>query len=131
MSESHTHHHREQHTIHISPTFRWIENAHILLWLIKDSCWAMEWKPGGIFMIFPTLSMAMYILWKSRKIKAELYHNLAVVFWISANSIWMIGEFTEREYRPYAAVLFCIGLSVLAIYYAFFFKKDRRAYNVK
>jgi hypothetical protein len=130
MPESHRHSH-DQHTIHISPTFRWIENAHILLWLIKDSCWAMEWKQGGIFMIFPTLTVALYILWKSRSIRAELYHNIAVVFWISANSIWMIGEFTEQEYRPYAVVLFTIGLSVLAIYYAFFFKKDRRPYNVK
>lgn len=91
----------------------------------------MEWKQGGIFMIFPTLTVALYILWKSRSIRAELYHNIAVVFWISANSIWMIGEFTEQEYRPYAVVLFTIGLSVLAIYYAFFFKKDRRPYNVK
>lgn len=91
----------------------------------------MEWKQGGIFMIFPTLSVALYILWKSRKVRAELYHNLAVVLWISANSIWMIGEFTEHEYRPYAATLFVIGLCILAVYYAFFFKKDKRAYTVR
>jgi hypothetical protein len=91
----------------------------------------MVWKPGGIFMIFPTLTVAIYILWKSRIVRTELYHNLAVVFWISANSVWMIGEFTEVDYRPYAVVLFCIGLSVLAIYYAFFFKRDKRAYTMK
>lgn len=128
MSDSNKGH---QHTIHISPTFRWLENAHILLWLIKDTCWAMEWKPGAMFMIFPTISVALYILWKSRKIRAELYHNIAVVFWISANSIWMIGEFRELEFRPYAAMLFSIGLSALAVYYMFFFKKDRQTYTVK
>ncbi|MBS1774216.1 MAG: hypothetical protein JST82_15265 [Bacteroidetes bacterium] len=122
--------HKHQNTIHISPSFRWVENAHILLWLIKDTCWAMVWKPGGIIMIFPTLSVALYILWKSRKIKAELYHNIAVVFWISANSLWMIGEFIEWELRPYAVVLFGCGLFTLAIYYAFFFRKDKRTYNM-
>lgn len=126
----HHHNQHEQHTIHISPTFRWLENAHILLWLIKDTCWAMEWKTGGTFMIFPTLITAIYILWKARKIRSELYHNIAVCLWISANSTWMIGEFTETELRPYAVGLFMIGLSTLAIYYGFFFKKDRQTYNM-
>ena len=52
-----THHKRQQLTIHVSPSFRWLENAHILLWLIKDFCWAMEWKTGGVIMIFPTVSV--------------------------------------------------------------------------
>jgi hypothetical protein len=131
MPSSHHHHtQHEQQTIHISPTFRWLENAHILLWLVKDTCWAMEWRTGGIIMIFPTLLTAIYILWKSRKIRAELFHNIAVCLWISANSLWMIGEFTEHEYRPYAATLFFIGLSTLAVYYTLFFKRDRRTYNM-
>jgi hypothetical protein len=120
-----------QHSIHIAPTFRWLENAHILLWLIKDTCWAMEWKQGAIFMIFPTVSVAFFLLWKSKKIRAELYHNLAVCFWIMANSTWMVGEFIEVDFRPYAAVLFSIGLSALAVYYMFFFKKDRQTYTMK
>jgi hypothetical protein len=115
-----------QKTIHISARYRWIENGHIFLWLIKDTCWAMEWRPGGIFMIFPTLSVAFYILWKSRHVRAELFHNLAVCLWIMANSVWMVGEFFERETRPHAVCLFLVGLSLLVIYYLFFFKKDRQ-----
>ena len=46
-----------------------------------------------MFMILPTLSLAIYITWKNRAERAELFHNLAVCFWISANSIWMYGEF--------------------------------------
>jgi hypothetical protein len=34
-----------------------------------------------------------------------------------ANSIWMIGEFFDKELRPYAAVLFSIGLMSLLSYY--------------
>jgi hypothetical protein len=112
--------------IHIAPKYRWIENGHILLWLIKDTCWAMEWKPGGIFMIFPTLAVAFYILWRSRKVRAELFHNLAVCLWIMANSVWMIGEFMEHESRPYAVVFFLTGLLLLGIYYIFYFRKDQQ-----
>lgn len=118
-----------QSTIHVAPGFRWLENAHILLWLIKDTCWALEWKPGGVIMIFPTVSVAFYLMWKSRKVRAELYHNIAVCFWILANSTWMVGEFNDSDFRIYAAGLFGCGLVVLAVYYIFFFKKDR-VYNL-
>lgn len=112
--------------IQISPRYRWIENAHILLWLIKDTCWALEFKPGGIFMIVPTIGVAFYITWQGRRVRAELFHNLAVCLWILANSIWMLGEFFNHETRPYAAGLFITGLVVLAVYYLFYFRKDRR-----
>lgn len=58
--------------------------------------------------------------------RSEVFHNLAVCLWILANSVWMVGEFFELETRPYAVVLFLIGLSLLIVYYAFFFRKDNR-----
>ena len=115
-------------TIKVEPSFRWIENGHIVLWLIKDTCWAMVWRPGGIFMIFPTLSVALYIMWKSRHVRPELFHNLAVCLWITANSVWMVSEFlnVDKIYKPYAVVIFIIGILLLLVYYIFFFKKDRQ-----
>jgi hypothetical protein len=113
-------------SIQVSPSYRWIENAHIFLWLIKDTCWAMEYKPGGIVMIFPTISVAFYILWKSRHIRTELFHNMAVCLWIMANSLWMIGEFFDFEARHFAVFIFLTGLAILIYYYAFLFKKDRK-----
>ncbi len=112
-------------SIHVTPAYRWIENGHIFLWLIKDTCWALVWRPGGIFMIFPTLAVAFYILWKSRYIRAELFHNIAVCLWIMANSVWMIGEFFDVEARHYSVMLFLTGLTLLIVYYVFFFKKDK------
>jgi hypothetical protein len=111
------------------PSFRWIDNLHILFWLIKDMSWAMLLRPLGVCMIVPTLGVAIYILWHSRRLRAEVYHNAAVCIWISANSLWMIGEFYNIELRPYAVILFIIGLSVLAVYYIFFFRKDRKKYK--
>jgi hypothetical protein len=109
------------------PVHRWIENAHIFLWLVKDFCWSMEWKPGGIFMIFPTVFVAFYILFKSRGNRSEVYHNIAVCCWILANSTWMLGEFTDSDWRAGAATLFGIGLAVLLFYYTVYFKKDKAA----
>lgn len=116
----------EENSLH---SFRWIDNLHILFWLIKDMSWAMLLRPLGMFMIAPTLGVAVYILWKSRYHRTELFHNIAVCIWIAANSLWMTGEFYNMELRPYAVILFCIGLSILGIYYVFYFKKDRKKYK--
>ena len=106
----------------------WVENGHIFLWLIKDTCWVLVWRPGGIFMIFPTLSVAFYILWRSRDNRPQFFHNLAVCLWISANSVWMVSEFlgVDKIYKKYAVIIFFIGIALLLFYYLFFFKKDRQ-----
>ena len=113
-------------SVQVSQQYRWLENAHIFLWLIKDTCWALEFEPGGLFMIVPTVTVAFYLTWKSRNVRGELFHNIAVCFWILANSAWMLGEFVEHEARPYAVVLFLCGLGVLLFYYIFYFRKDNR-----
>src|SRR5215212_5180050 len=77
----------------IPARFRKMENMHIAFWLMKDISWCMIWKELGIAMIIPTLSVAIWITWKNRHIVSELAHNLAIVFWISANAYWMISEF--------------------------------------
>lgn len=112
----------------IPERFRKIENLHIVFWLIKDMSWAMLWKPLGIFMIFPTVSVALLITWQTRHLKAELYHNLAVTFWIFANCYWMATEFINRDdLRYYTIIPFGIGLVFIAIYYLFILPKENRA----
>jgi hypothetical protein len=77
-------------------------------------------------MILPTLIIALVITWRTRDIKAELAHNLAIVFWISANSYWMISEFlgfdTVRVWGSFtgkhlALLPFITGLVILLYYY--------------
>jgi F0F1-type ATP synthase assembly protein I len=104
-------------------SYRWIENGHILLWLIKDTSWALEFKVGGLIMIAPTLAVALYILYRSRRQQQELVHNIAVCLWITANSLWMAGEFLHRELRPVASGIFMVGLLTLVVYYLFLLAK--------
>lgn len=102
-----------------------LENTHILLWLIKDTCWVLNFKPLGVFMILPTICMAIYLTYLSRLDRKELLHNLAVTCWILANSIWMIGEFFFNDSTRYlAAAFFIIGLICVSLHYiGLFFKK--------
>jgi len=93
------------------------ENIHILFWLIKDFCWSLEIKWLALFMVLPTVSLAIVIFWNSRNFYSEAIHNFAVCFWILANSVWMIGEFIEVDFRMIAATLFFVGLTTLTIYY--------------
>ena len=100
--------------------FRFLENLHIVFWLIKDISWAMLWQPLGMVMIIPTLALAIRITIQTRYIKSELYHNLAIVCWICANCSWMTFEFFWPEYdflRYYTAIPFCFGIGFIAYYY--------------
>src|SRR6266576_87429 len=81
----------------IPARYRRMENMHIAFWLMKDISWCMLWRELGIATIVPTLSVAIWIAWRNRQIKSELAHNLAIVFWISANAYWMISEFFEFD----------------------------------
>jgi hypothetical protein len=93
------------------------ENLHIIFWLIKDTCWMLELKLLGALMIFPTLGVAIYIIYKTRFLK-EVYINFAVFFWILANSFWMICEFFINDlHRHYAIIPFIIGFIFVVIFY--------------
>ena len=120
-------------TIHIqesetkAPAYRKVENLHIVFWLIKDISWCMFWKPLGLAMIIPTLIIALILAWRSRTNKSEFAHNLAIIFWIAANSYWMISEFAgfdetkiwrSMEGKHFAIIPFVLGMLVLANYYA-------------
>jgi hypothetical protein len=97
---------------------RKFENFHILLWLLKDLCWVTLSRTAGMFMIVPTLALAIFITIKNRSDRAELTHNLAVCFWICANSIWMAGEFYYQDgTRNYAIIFFFLGLFSMSYYY--------------
>lgn len=110
----------------IPARYRRLENLHIVFWLFKDISWCMIWKVLGIVMIIPTLTVAIYIAYRTRQIRSELAHNLAVAFWISANSYWMISEFfgfdEAKIFNGYngkhlAMIPFLIGVIILAWYY--------------
>ncbi len=87
----------------------------------------MVWKPLGIAMIFPTVSVALLITWQTRKIKAELFHNLAIVFWICANAMWMVLEFTgnDEAYKKFTAIPFGIGLFFILSYYLVILPREK------
>jgi hypothetical protein len=106
--------------------YRRLENLHIVFWLLKDISWCMFWRPLGIAMIVPTIIVALFIAWRTRSIKSELVHNLAIIAWIIANSYWMISEFFHFEtisiygsfqYKHLASIPFAIGILLLAFYY--------------
>ena len=100
---------------------------HIAFWLVKDISWCLIWKTLGITMIVPTLTVAIIIAWRTRQMKSELAHNLAIAFWISANSLWMISEFFHFDSmiiwkdftgKHLALVPFVTGALILLYYYA-------------
>ena len=98
---------------------RHIENLHIPLWLMKDTCWLLQWKILGVTMIVPTLGVAIAIAFMNWKNKEdEFWINLAICFWISANAFWMCCEFfSHEEFKMYAGIPFVLGFVSVAVFY--------------
>jgi hypothetical protein len=108
--------------------YRRMENLHIVFWLFKDIGWCLVWKPLGLVMIIPTLAISIVIAYRTKEMVSELCHNLAITFWISANSYWMISEFMKFDvltvyggitYKHLALIPFFMGVFCLVYYYAF------------
>lgn len=131
--------HQKENLYSIPARYRRMENLHIVFWLFKDISWCMSWKVLGIVMIIPTLTVAIYIAYRTRQIRSELAHNLAVAFWISANSYWMISEFfafddmklfNGYEGKHLAMIPFVIGVMILAWYYLIDRRKELKKEQV-
>ncbi len=101
---------------------RFIENLHVPFWLIKDSSWAMGFKFVGMTMIIPTLTLAIWIVYKTKMQKMDLLPNIAVLFWISANCIWMVDEFYELSIKTYCYVPFALGIITIVYWFALVLK---------
>lgn len=89
----------------------------------------MLWRPIGVIMLIPTIFVAVLITWQTRKLKAELFHNLAIVFWICANGYWMIVEFfwpLKESLRFYTAIPFSIGLVFILSYYLWILPRETK-----
>jgi len=107
------------------------ENLHILMWLLKDTCWVLLLKVPAMIMILPTIAVAIHITWLRKNIKSDLFHNLAICFWISANSTWMIGDlYFDDGLRPISTILFIAGLVTVLIYYLVVVPKNKGNENL-
>jgi hypothetical protein len=95
---------------------RFLENLHIPMWLIKDTCWMLQFKLLGTIIAFPTVAMAMYLVVITRNATKRFWPNLAVFFWISANATWMLGEFYRFDFILTSTVLFVAGILAISVY---------------
>jgi len=101
------------------------ENAHVFLWLLKDTAWCHSWHWLGMSMIAPTLAVQLHLTWNTRKDVHEVFHSIAVACWISANAIWMTGEFFCGDgLRGPASWCFGAGVAAMAFYYAVYFRRS-------
>jgi hypothetical protein len=124
--------------IHNTVTLAFIENAYIIFWISKDLFWS--WGTGdltkgknlaimfeALAMCFGLLSIFIYILtaYLYRRNVLRLLDSITTIFWISANYVWMCGEFflryenltyddedegNDTTTRIVSAILFCLGI---------------------
>lgn len=123
-----------------SLTLAYIENLYIVFWVSKDLFWS--WGTGDLIngfdlaifyeataMCFGTLSLLVHLVtaYIYRRNTLLLLDSITTILWISANFVWMCGEFfirydnlahddedqgNDTGTRIASAVLFCLGLTI-------------------
>lgn len=95
---------------------RKIENLYVVCWLMKDMCWMLAFKYLALFMILPTILLAVYVLVLSKKSMINLSVNISMICWIAANSAWMIHDFYMIIPIEVSKVLFSTGIVTMLMY---------------
>lgn len=87
----------------------------------------LQWKLAGTLMIIPTITIAIIIsVFSFRDKSDEFWINMAICFWIGANSYWMLCEFTGHEtMKDYAGFPFLAGMVCVAYFYIQRIRKKR------
>lgn len=93
-----------------------LETAHIPLWLLKDICWLMEYRTAGMIIAVPTILVAFWVAYISRKDKNMFLPNISIAFWIIANANWMAAEFYDLKTKPLSIYPFLAGLLVFVVF---------------
>eukprot|EP00981_Chlorochromonas_danica_P007871 scaffold1885_cov161-Ochromonas_danica.AAC.14 len=121
-------------------TLAYIENLYIVFWVSKDLFWS--WGTGDLIngfdlaifyesaaMTFGALSLFMHLItaYVYRRNKLLLLDSITTILWISANFVWMCGEFflryvnlsyddedqgNDSKTRIASTVLFCLGIMI-------------------
>lgn len=76
----------------------------------------LQFKSLGTFIAFPTVAMALYLVVITRNFPKRFWPNLAVFFWIAANSTWMFGEFYGFDFIVASTSLFGAGILAISVY---------------
>jgi hypothetical protein len=140
-----------------SITLVFIEHSYIIFWILKDLFWSWgtgdltEGRDLAIFyesfaMVCGTISILIYITtaYLYRRNISRFLDSITTIIWITANYVWMCGEFFTRydnlelddanegddsTTRILSSILFSFGIAlqvlVICVYcYQFFYKKD-------
>ena len=77
-------------------------------------------------MMVPTLFLAAYLVYKTWGI-VDVFINTAILFWIMANSFWMMMEFfNDNQYKYFASIPFGLGFIFVGIFYFQTFRKKAK-----
>ncbi|TAG51236.1 MAG: hypothetical protein EAZ27_13785 [Cytophagales bacterium] len=96
-----------------------LDNFHIVLWLIKDIFWVKNEQLMGVFMILPTVGVAIVLTIQSMKQKQGFYSNFSILCWMVADSTWMADEFFVLNIEWLTMSLFGLGIFSMLFYYVF------------
>ena len=82
-------------TVKLGDTWRNVEHLHTILWLLKDICWACEFKVLWIIFFTLTFILSVDFIWlsyKAPKMLIDTVHYVIQIIWLLANFTWALSE---------------------------------------
>lgn len=84
---------------------QYLEQLHVLFWILKDMLWCIELKPLAIGLGIITILYSIFVIY----LKPRLL-NFAILCWILANFFWMCSDFYSVNTSYFYIPLFLLGV---------------------
>jgi hypothetical protein len=106
---------------------RLISDLHYPLWVLKDFLWMAGFPFISLILAIPAILISIYMtMMTAGKVQIE---NKLILFWLSANTIWMCDEKFGIPIISGAYVLFGLGLVQLLFYIPYLLGKKGNGTN--
>lgn len=99
-----------------------LESIHFPMWILKDLAWMLGFGVLSLTLAIPTIIIsALLIKWSTRFF--EKMENIAIMCWLTANTLWMSHEQFGVNTKELAVIMFSFGVIISLSYLPSLVKK--------
>lgn len=91
-----------------------LENLHFPLWILKDMAWMLHFGWVSLILAIPTILISLLLILYTANYERK--QNLVILFWLTANTLWMSSELFNAPTFELAIISFSFGILIAISY---------------
>ncbi len=88
-----------------------LESIHFPMWILKDLAWMLGFGVMSLSLAIPTIIISVLLIKWSAKF-FEKMENIAILCWLTANTLWMSHEQFDVQTKELAVIMFSFGIII-------------------